>query len=198
MKQEFKIISSLIEKNSKILDVGCGNGELMKYILDNISNNIRGLEISKENVQECIKKGLTVIEGNAELDLGQFPDKSYNYVVLSQTLQAFLNPEKVLYELLRVGKKAIVTIPNFGFWKVRVNLLIKGTMPVTKNLPNEWYNTPNLHMCTIKDFVTFCDKRELKLTNSISLSGKKVSNISKANLNLKNLTSELGIFEIEK
>ena len=150
------------------------------------------------NVQECIKKGLTVIEGNAELDLGQFPDKSYNYVVLSQTLQAFLNPEKVLYELLRVGKKAIVTIPNFGFWKVRVNLLIKGTMPVTKNLPNEWYNTPNLHMCTIKDFVTFCDKRELKLTNSISLSGKKVSNISKANLNLKNLTSELGIFEIEK
>tara|TARA_Y100000816_G_scaffold60325_1_gene39757 strand:+ start:449 stop:1045 length:597 start_codon:yes stop_codon:yes gene_type:complete len=198
MKQEFKIISSLIEKNSKILDVGCGNGELMKYILNNISNNIRGLEISKENVQECIKKGLTVIEGNAELDLGQFPDKSYNYVVLSQTLQAFLNPEKVLYELLRVGKKAIVTIPNFGFWKVRVNLLIKGTMPVTKNLPNEWYNTPNLHMCTIKDFVTFCDKRELKLTNSISLSGKKVSNISKANLNLKNLTSELGIFEIEK
>ena len=198
MKQEFKIISSLIEKNSKILDVGCGNGELMKYILNNISNNIRGLEISKENVQECIKKGLTVIEGNAELDLGQFPDKSYNYVVLSQTLQAFLNPEKVLNELLRVGKKAIVTIPNFGFWKVRVNLLIKGTMPVTKNLPNEWYNTPNLHMCTIKDFVTFCDKRELKLTNSISLSGKKVSNISKANLNLKNLTSELGIFEIEK
>ena len=198
MKQEFKIISSLIEKNSKILDVGCGNGELMKYILNNISNNIRGLEISKENVQECIKKGLTVIEGNAELDLRQFPDKSYNYVVLSQTLQAFLNPEKVLYELLRVGKKAIVTIPNFGFWKVRVNLLIKGTMPVTKNLPNEWYNTPNLHMCTIKDFVTFCVKRELKLTNSISLSGKKVSNISKANLNLKNLTSELGIFEIEK
>ena len=198
MKQEFKIISSLIEKNSKILDVGCGNGELMKYILNNISNNIRGLEISKENVQECIKKGLTVIEGNAELDLGQFPNKSYNYVVLSQTLQAFLNPEKVLYELLRVGKKAIVTIPNFGFWKERVNLLIKGTMPVTKNLPNEWYNTPNLHMCTIKDFVTFCDKRELKLTNSISLSGKKVSNISKANLNLKNLTSELGIFEIEK
>ena len=198
MKQEFEIISSLIEKNSKILDVGCGNGELMKYILNNISNNIRGLEISKENVQECIKKGLTVIEGNAELDLGQFPDKSYNYVVLSQTLQAFLNPEKVLYELLRVGKKAIVTIPNFGFWKVRVNLLIKGTMPVTKNLPNEWYNTPNLHMCTIKDFVTFCDKRELKLTNSISLSGKKVSNISKTNLNLKNLTSELVIFEIEK
>ena len=141
MKQEFKIISSLINENSKILDVGCGNGELMKYILENISKNIRGLEISKKNVQECIEKGLTVIEGNAELDLGQFPDKSFNYVILSQTLQAFLNPEKVLYELLRVGKKAIVTIPNFGHWKVRVDLLFKGTMPVTENLPNEWYNT---------------------------------------------------------
>ena len=173
MKQEFKIISSLIEKNSKILDVGCGNGELMKYILDNISNNIRGLEISKKNVQACIEKGLTVIEGNAELDLGQFPNKSFNYVVLSQTLQAFLNPEQVLRELLRVGKKAIVTIPNFGHWKVRMHLLFKGTMPVTENLPNEWYNTPNLHMCTIKDFVTFCDKREFNLTKSISLSGKK-------------------------
>ena len=198
MKQEFKIISSLIVKDSNILDVGCGNGELMKYILENISNNIRGLEISKENVQTCIKKGLTVIEGNAELDLSQFPNKSFDYVILSQTLQAFLKPEKVLYELLRVGKKAIVTIPNFGHWKVRIDLLFKGTMPVTENLPNEWYNTPNLHMCTIKDFVSFCNKRELKLTKSISLAGKTVSFINKTNLNYKNLSSELGIFEIEK
>ena len=198
MKQEFKIISSLIGKNSKILDVGCGNGELMKFILKNISNNIRGLEISKENVQACIQKGLTVIEGNAELDLGQFPNKSFGYVILSQTLQAFLKPEKVLFELLRVGKKAIVTIPNFGYWKVRTDLLFKGTMPVTENLPNEWYNTPNLHMCTIKDFVNFCNQRNLKLTKSISLSGNKVSHITRRNLNYKNLSSELGIFEIER
>ena len=139
-----------------------------------------------------------MIEGNAELDLGQFPDKSFNYVILSQTLQAFLNPEKVLYELLRVGRKAIVTIPNFGHWKVRIDLLFKGTMPVTENLPNEWYNTPNLHMCTIKDFVTFCNERGLKLTKSISLRGKRVSYISEKNLKYKNLSSELGIFEIEK
>ena len=198
MKQEFKIISSLIEKNSKILDVGCGNGELMKYILENISKNIRGLEISKKSIQSCIEKGLTVIEGNAEIDLGQFPDKSFNYVILSQTLQAFLNPEKVLYELLRVGRKAIVTIPNFGHWRVRIDLLFKGTMPVTENLPNDWYNTPNLHMCTIKDFVTFCKKRELIITKSISLSGTKISNIRENNLNFKNLSSELGIFEIER
>ena len=184
MKKEFYNIAKLVTKNSKILDVGCGNGELMKYILDNISNNIRGLEISKENVQECIKKGLTVIEGNAELDLGQFPNKSYNYVVLSQTLQAFLNPENVINELLRIGKKAIVTIPNFGYWKVRIHLLFKGTMPVTKNLPNEWYNTPNLHMCTIKDFVNYCSKRGIKIDSS--------------NLNLQNIFSDLGIFIIEK
>ena len=181
MKQEFKTISKLIEKKSKILDVGCGNGELMKYIYDNISKNIRGLELSKNNVQTCIAKGLTVIEGNAEKDLKQFPDESFDYVILSQTLQAFLNPEIVLDELLRIGKKAIVTIPNFGYWKVRVHLLMKGTMPITENLPNEWYDTPNLHMCTIKDFVNFCKSRNIKLDNSISLNGRKESSIRSNN-----------------
>ena len=196
MKQEFKIIASLIEKNSKILDVGCGNGELMKYILENISSNIRGLEISKKNVQECIEKGLTVIEGNAELDLGQFPDKSFNYVILSQTLQAFLNPEKVLYELLRVGKKAIVTIPNFGHWKVRVDLLFKGTMPVTENLPNEWYNTPNLHMCTIKDLYNYCEDQNINIKKVIGVNESSTSYIKRSNLEIKNLFSKLGIFLI--
>ena len=198
MKQEFKTISKLIEKDSKILDVGCGNGELMKYINDNISKNIRGLELSKNNVQICIAKGLTVIEGNAEKDLKQFPDESFDYVILSQTLQAFLNPEIVLNELLRIGKKAIVTIPNFGYWKVRVHLLMKGTMPITENLPNEWYDTPNLHMCTIKDFVNFCKNRNIKLDNSISLNGRKESSIRSNNLNLQNFFSELGIFQIQK
>ena len=198
MKHEFKTISKLIEKDTKILDVGCGNGELMKYIYNNISKNIRGLELSKENVQTCIAKGLTVVEGNAEKDLKQFPEESFDYVVLSQTLQAFLNPEIVLNELLRIGKKAIVTIPNFGFWKVRIHLLVKGTMPITENLPNEWYNTPNLHMCTIKDFVNFCKKRKIKLHNSISLNGLKESPINSNNLNYQNFFSELGIFQIEK
>ena len=165
----------------------------MKYILENISNNIRGLEISKKNVQVCIEKGLTVIEGNAELDLGQFPDKSFNYVILSQTLQAFLNPEKVLYELLRVGRKAIVTIPNFGHWKVRIDLLFKGTMPVTENLPNEWYNTPNLHMCTIKDFFIFCEKRNIKIFKSLALNQDKISEINVRNLKYKKLDCTLRV-----
>ena len=198
MKEEFKIIADSIEREKSILDVGCGDGELMKFIYENISKKIRGLEISKDNVQKCIQKGLTVIEGNAEMDLQQFPNNSFDYVILSQTLQAFLNPEKVISDLLRIGKTSIVTIPNFGFWKVRFNLLFKGTMPVTKTLPNEWYNTPNLHMCSIKDFVNFCNDRKINLFKSLALTNNKVSSINKFNLNFKNLTSELGIFLIEK
>ena len=197
MKKEFNIISNLVEKNSRVLDVGCGDGELMNFIYNNISQDIRGIEISKKNVQKCISKGLTVIEGDAETDLYQFPDSSFDFVVLSQTLQAFLNPEKVLDELLRVGKKAIVTIPNFGHWKVRINLLLKGTMPVTKSLPHEWYNTPNLHMCTIKDFFNFCDKKKIKFIKSLALNQESVINISKVNLDIRNFFSDLGIFLIE-
>ncbi|MDA9862322.1 methionine biosynthesis protein MetW [Candidatus Pelagibacter sp.] len=197
MKQEFKIISDLIEKNTRVLDVGCGDGILMEYLKYNKEIDIRGIEISKDNVQKCLSKGLTVIEGDAEKDLLQFPDRSFDFVILSQTLQAFLNPEIVIKELLRVGKKAIVTIPNFGFWKVRLHLLIKGTMPITKNLPDEWYNTPNLHMCTIKDFYNFCENRKIKLDKSSALHNEKVSSINKLNLNIKNLSAELGIFLIE-
>ena len=168
MKNEFQVIAKLIEKDKKVLDVGCGDGILMEFLKYNKNTNIRGLEISKSKVQECIAKGLTVIEGNAEKDLKQFPDKSFEYVVLSQTLQAFLNPELVINELLRVGKKAIVTIPNFGYWRVRLHLLIKGTMPITKTLPDEWYNTPNIHMCSIKDFFHFVKSRDCLLYTSPS------------------------------
>ena len=198
MKNEFKVIANLIEKNTRVLDVGCADGTLMKFLKDNKNIDIRGLELSKDKVQECIAKGLTVIEGNAEKDLKQFPDKSFDYVVLSQTLQAFLDPKLVISELLRVGKKAIVTIPNFGYWKVRLHLLTKGTMPITKNLPDEWYNTPNLHMCTIKDFVYFVKSRNFKIFKSLALNDQNVSLINNRNLGIKNLFADLGIFLIEK
>ena len=198
MKKEFKVISDLIEEKSRALDIGCGDGNLMEYLLQNKTKDIRGLEISKEKVQKCLSKGLAVIEGDAENDLEQFPNKSFDYVILSQTLQAFLNPENVINELLRVGSRAIVTIPNFGHWKVRIDLLTKGTMPVTKNLPNEWFNTPNLHMCTILDFYNFCKNRNIKIFKSLSLNGEKISDINLSNLKFKNLISELGIFLIEK
>jgi methionine biosynthesis protein MetW len=198
MKNEFKVISDLIEDNKKVLDVGCADGTLMQFLKENKNINVRGLEISKEKVQECIAKGLTVIEGNAEKDLKQFPDKSFDYVVLSQTLQAFLSPELVLDELLRVGKKAIVTIPNFGNWKVRLHLLFKGTMPITKSLPEQWHSTPNLHMCTIKDFVNFIKSKEIKMIKTLALNNNNVSNITNNNLGNKNLFADLGIFLIEK
>ena len=198
MKYEFQIITQLINKQSRVLDVGCGDGGLMQYLKENKNVDIRGLEISKNNVRKCISKGLTTIEGDAEKDLIQFPNKSFDYVILSQTLQAFLNPQHVINELLRVGKQAIVTIPNFGYWKIRLHLLLKGTMPVTKTLPNEWYDTPNLHMCTLKDFVEFCKKNEFKLNKSLALNENKFSNIKVSNLNIKNLTSDLGIFVLEK
>jgi len=198
MKQEFKIISDLIDENSHVLDVGCGDGILMEYLVKEKKVNIRGIEISKTKVQNCIAKGLTIIEGNAEEDLKQFPDKSFDYVVLSQTLQAFLSPEKVINELLRIGKQAIVTIPNFGYWKIRLHLLLKGTMPVTRTLPDEWYNTPNIHLCTIKDFVYFSKAKNFKLSKSIALRSNQLSYIKDGNLNLKNLSSNLGIFLIER
>ena len=198
MKSEYKIISDMIKNNTRVLDVGCDDGTLMEFLKKNKNVDIRGIEISKNKVQICIAKGLTVIEGNAEFDLKQFPNDSFDYVVLGQTLQAFINPEIVIKELLRVGKKTIITIPNFGYWKVRLNLLFRGTMPVTKKLPNNWYNTPNIHMCTIKDFVEFSKLINFKIFKSLAQMNNNVSTINNSNLFFKNLFSELGIFLIEK
>ncbi len=198
MKEEFKVISKLIDERSRVLDVGCGDGILMEYLSKNKVVDVRGLEISKEKVKKCLSNGLAVIEGNAEYDLKQFPDLSFDYVILSQTLQAFMSPENVIKDLLRVGKKVIVTIPNFGHWKIRVDLLFKGEMPINKNLPYEWYNTPNLHMCTIQDFYNFCNNKGINIFKTISLNGQKTSKITASNLKYKNLISELGIFLLEK
>ena len=196
MKKEFKVIADLLPNNTRVLDVGCGDGSLMNLLVKEKNIEVRGLELEKQNVQECIYKGLPVIQGNAETELYQFPNQSFDYVVLSQTLQAFYNPDKVLKELLRIGKYVIVSIPNFGYWKVRTSLLFFGRMPMTKTLPNSWYNTPNLHMCTIKDLFNYCDEQNIKIKKAIGVNEDKISLIKKNNLEIKNLFSKLGIFLI--
>ena len=196
MKKEFKVIADLLPNNTRVLDVGCGDGALMDFLVKEKNIEVRGLELNQNNVQECIYKGLPVIQGNAETELYQFPKQSFDYVVLSQTLQAFYQPDRVLRELLRIGKSVIVSIPNFGYWKVRTSLLFFGKMPVTKTLPNTWFNTPNLHMCTIKDLFNYCEDQNIMIKKVIGVNENKISIIKKNNLEVKNLFSKLGVFLI--
>ena len=197
MKKEFKVIAQIIQEHKRVLDIGCGDGTLMEYLEKNQKNDVRGLEPKKDLVQQCISKGLSVIEGDAEKELVQFPKKSFDYVVLSQTLQAFLDPQEVLNQLLRIGKQTIISIPNFGYWRIRLHLLFKGTMPITKNIPYEWYNTPNLHMCSIQDFVNFCNNKNITIDKSMCLTNEKISEITKNNIKYKNIFSQLGVFLIQ-
>ena len=196
MKKEFKVIADLLPNNTRVLDVGCGDGALMDFLVKEKNIEVRGLELNQDNVQECIYKGLPVIQGNAETELYQFPKQSFDYVVLSQTLQAFYQPDKVLRELLRIGKSVVVSIPNFGYWKVRTSLLFFGKMPITKTLPNTWFNTPNLHMCTIKDLFNYCEDQNITIKKVIGVNENKISLIKKNNLEIKNLFSKLGVFLI--
>ena len=196
MKNEFKIIANLLPVQSRVLDVGCGDGTLIEVLIKQKGIDARGIELEENKVKQCISKGLSVIQGNAETELDQFPNKAFDFVILSQTLQAFYQPENVLDELLRIGKKVIISIPNFGYWQVRASLLFFGKMPVTKSLPDFWYNTPNLHMCSIKDFYPFCDKKKIKLDKIIGINNEKISSINRINLEMKNFLSEVGIFLI--
>ena len=196
MKKEFKVIADLLPNNTTVLDVGCGDGSLMNLLVREKNIEVRGLELDQNNVQECIYKGLPVIQGNAETELYQFPAKSFDYVILSQTLQAFYKPDKVLKELLRIGKSVIVSIPNFGYWRVRISLLFFGKMPMTKSLPNTWYDTPNLHMCTIKDLFNYCENENITIKRVIGINDNNTSLIKNSNLEMKNLFSKLGIFLI--
>ena len=198
MKLESRLVVDFIEPLSKVLDVGCGDGNILLHLKKEKKIDARGIEIDHEKVKTSIAKGLSVVEGNAEKDLSNYPDQSFDYAILTQTLQAFYNPRKVLNELLRIGKNSIVSIPNFGYWKVRLSLLFNGRMPVTKTLPNTWYNTPNLHMCTIKDFFDLCVTDKIIIKNSIAVTGEKFSKITNSNLEFKNWSSEYGIFLISK
>jgi methionine biosynthesis protein MetW len=162
------LVAGQVEPGSKVLDVGCGDGDLLK-LLENRGIDGRGIELSREGVNRCVAKGLAVVQGDADTDLVDYPDDAFDYVILSQTLQATRQPKAVLENLLRIGRRAIVSFPNFGFWKMRLQLLIGGHMPRTENLPATWYDTPNIHFCTIKDFVQLCDEIGVKMERAWAL-----------------------------
>src|SRR5882757_2303599 len=162
------LVAEMVARGSKVLDVGCGDGDLLQ-ILEDRGIDGRGIELSREGVNHCVAKGLAVVQGDADADLVNYPDDAFDYVILSQTLQATRQPKVVLENLLRIGRRAIVSFPNFGFWRMRLQLLVGGHMPRTDNLPATWYDTPNIHFCTIKDFVQLCDEINVKMERAVAL-----------------------------
>ncbi len=170
----YSIILNIIENNARVLDLGCGNGYLLKLLKDKKHINGNGIEISQEEVIQCLEKGLSVIQGDIDEGLKQFADKSYDYVILNQTLQSTHNPDYVLEEMLRVGKKCIVSFPNFAYWRIRFKFFLTGNMPKSRVLPFEWFNTPNIHLLTVKDFFEFAKQHNIDILEGICTTKAKV------------------------
>ncbi len=193
---DHNIIVRLIPGGSSVLDLGCGDGSLLKKLKDEKGINGRGIEISEIGVKQCISKGLTVLQGDIDEGLRDYPDKSFDYVVLNQTLQVVKKPDLVLSEMLRVGRKGIVGFPNFGYWKIRAYLLFKGRMPKTRLLPYEWYNTPNIHLCSVRDFEIYCSEQDIDIEKRIFLTTERGGRVLRGVL--PNLFAENAIYVISR
>lgn len=196
IRLDLRLIANLIEDNSRVLDLGCGTGDLLLKLVNEKNIQGHGLEIDENNILSCVEKGVPVIQADMDAGLGDYPDNSFDYVILSQTLQAVKKPHIILKEMLRVGQTGIVSLLNFGYWKVRSQLFWRGIMPRTKTLPYEWYNTPNIHLTTIKDFKNLCDKQNISVKRQINLSQSRKGGIL-VNL-FPNLFANLAIFIIQK
>lgn len=166
---DLALIAELVEPGSRVLDVGCGDGGLLELLERTRKVDARGLEISQEGVNSALARGLAVVQGDADSDLAQYPDQAFDYVILSQTIQATRQPKQVLTELLRIGRKVIVSFPNFGHVDVRMHLLFFGRMPVSRRLPYSWYDTPNIHFCTMRDFAALCDELGARVERAYAL-----------------------------
>ncbi len=192
------LIADMVKEGSRVLDVGCGDGALLQLLAETKQVDGRGIEISRERVNACVAQGLSVVQGNADEDLAAYPDQAFDYAVLSLTIQATQRPKVVLEHLLRIGRRAIVSFPNFGHWSIRLKLLYNGRMPVTPNLPEQWYDSPDSHLCTIIDFAELCDKVGATVERSAAFNawGQQLS--TRSPIDLQNLFGEKAVFLLRK
>jgi len=197
MRADLKIIADMVDRGARVLDIGCGDGALLDYLVHAKAVDGRGIEISQAGVNACVAQGLSVIQGDADTDLKDYPPATFDYAILSQTLQATRHPRAVLRDLCRIGRRAIVSFPNFGYWKVRWCLGIDGRMPVTTSLPESWYATPNIHLCTIRDFTDLCHMEGIVLEKALVMDGSHRARPI-GSIRLANLFGEQGMFLLRR
>ncbi len=192
------LIAEMVAAGSRVLDVGCGDGALLQLLSDTKNVDGRGIEVSRDRVNACVARGLSVIQGDSDRDLADYPDGAFDYAILSLTIQATRQPKPVLEQLLRIGRRAIVSFPNFGHWQVRAQLLFTGRMPVTENLPDAWYVSPNAHLCTIKDFANLCRVIDARVERSVAFNawGRRLG--TWVPLTMHNLLGEKAVFMLTR
>ena len=195
---DLMLIASLVERGTRVLDIGCGNGELMELLVAERNVDARGLELSQQGVNACVSRGLAVVQGNADTDLSYYPDQGFDTVILSQTLQATRRPKEVLQEMSRIGSKLIVSIPNFGHWRIRLALALRGRMPETQALSATWYETANIHLCSMLDLTDLCDELSLRVETCLTVTNGKVHHTTGRPSAWQNLLAELVVFELAR
>jgi methionine biosynthesis protein MetW len=197
-REDFRAILGMVRPGARVLDIGCGEGLLLEMLARENGVEGRGLELSPANVSLCLARGLAVVQGDADHDLADFPNQSFDYAVLTQTLQAVRRPREVLAELLRIGDRAIVSLPNFAHWKMRWALLTRGRMPMTSALPRAWWETDNIHLCTLRDFTILCDELGLKIEAAMALSDGQAARPIDAERAIENWRAESGLFLLSR
>lgn len=197
MRADLNVIEPWVEPETTVLDLGCGDGTLLAYLQEKKSVLGYGLEIGEQQINECVRKGVNVIEHNLdEKDLSSFADRQFDTVIMTQALQAIRRPDRLLDEMLRLGRQGIVTFPNFGHWRCRAYLLTKGKMPVSRTLPYHWYDTPNIHLCTFNDFESLCQQKQIRILNRTVVNSEFET--TRLALRWPNLFAELAIYRIAK